>query len=302
MRRTAALIAALVCGSSLVSIQAHAAPASHTAGANAVVSLVDTGINPYHETFRDNTPRAYRYPGTYIPGYPKNATALHLTLDAPDYWTAVHADCERIWSKIQPGKLYWIPGTKIIGAITFEKPDKLNCADKKPAAEGHILDAQGHGTMTSSRATSVDYGACPECRTVMVQFPTSINLLSPGGSTAPAISAIKWAANNAGWIDAQSNSWGPLVPVWDPTGQVGLVGANPELVRAVEEVSKKHLAFWASGNGAAFRGGAVGHPTLLSPHLTPSAIIVGGDDSGYMSTWPGFPPDVVSDSCDSWAA
>jgi hypothetical protein len=135
-----------------------------------------------------------------------------------------------------------------------------------------------------------------------VQFPTSIPLVGPSSSTGPAVKAITWAASNNGWIDAQSNSWGPFVPAWDPSGQAGLLTANPELVRAVEEVSKKHLAFWASGNGALFRFGVAGHPTFLSPHLTPHAIIVGGEDSGYMNTWPGFPPHVVSDSCDSWGA
>jgi hypothetical protein len=46
----------------------------------------------------------------------------------------------------------------------------------------------------------------------------------------------------------------------------------------------------------------VGHPTLFAPHLGPSPIIVGGHDSGYVSTWPGFPAQLVGDSCDSWAA
>lgn len=116
------------------------------------------------------------------------------------------------------------------------------------------------------------------------------------------MAAIEWAADNSGWIDAQSNSWGPVVPAWEPTGAAGLFTANPTLVKAVEEVSSAHLAFWASGNGAAFRGGVVGHPTPLAAHFAPSAIIVGGHDSGYVNTWPGFPAHVVSDSCSSWAA
>jgi hypothetical protein len=90
--------------------------------------------------------------------------------------------------------------------------------------------------------------------------------------------------------------------VYDPTGAGGLLGANPKFIREVERVSAAQPAFWASGNGAAFRGGALGHPTFLTPHATPSAIMVGGHDSGYVQTWPGFPPHVVSDSCNSWAA
>lgn len=269
--------------------------------ADAVVAVIDTGINPYHKVFRDRSPRARKHPSTYLPGYPKKATPLRLSLQKKNYWAAVRKDCERVWSKVKPGKLYWFPGTKIVGAITFLEPGSINCAAPKP--EGAVLlDEDGHGTMTASRAASTDYGACRQCRVVSVQFPTSINILSPSGSTAPAVAAIEWAANNSKWIDAQSNSWGPFLPVWEPTGQAGLLTANPTLVKAVEDVSSKHLAFWASGNGALFRFGAVGHPTTLSPHFAPSAITVGGHDSGFVNTWPGFPAHVVSDSCDSWAA
>jgi hypothetical protein len=271
-------------------------------GANAVVAVVDTGINPYHETFRDDSPRAQRPPWTYIEGYPKNAIRLDLSLDAKDYWSAVKADCTRVWSKIKTGKLYWVPGTKIVGAVSFAPQTDIDCKAAEPSAGGRILDDGGHGTMTASRATSSHFGACQHCDVVAVQFPTSIPLGDLQSSTGAAVRAIKWAADNAGWIDAQSNSWGPFVPGWDPTGQAGLVTSNPELVRAVQEVSEKHLAFWASGNGAAFRGGVAGHPTLLSPHLTPDAVIVGGNDSGYFTAWTGFPPHLVADACNSWAA
>ncbi len=276
--------------------------ATRAAEPTAVVAIIDTGINPYHVVFRDDSARAYKHPSTYIPGYPKDAQALRLSFGEKKYWDAVKKDCERVWSKIELGKLYWFPGTKIVGGITFQDPGDIPCDAPEPRAGGRILDAGGHGTMTASRATSVEYGACKECLVVAVQFPTSLPLLAPSGTTQPAIDAIQWAASNADWIDAQSNSWGPFTPVWDPTGQAGLFAANPEIVRAVEEVSQKHLAFWASGNGALFRFGIVGHPTLLTPHLGPSAVIVGGHDSGYVTTWPGFPPHVVSDACASWAA
>lgn len=267
-----------------------------------VVALVDTGINPYHRVFRDDSPLAHKHPSTYIRGYPADAVALPLTFDAPDYTQAVRADCDAVWSKVEPGKLYWFPGTKIIGAISFSPRQSVNCATTRVPTGATILDYNGHGTMVASRAASTEYGSCKDCRVVATQFPTSIPLLNPGSSTGPAIDAITWAANNASWIDAQSNSWGPFVPGWDPTGQAGLLTANPALVRAVEEVSRKHLAFWASGNGAAFRLGLVGHPTAATAHFTPSAVMVGGHDSGYVNTWPGFSPHVVSDSCDSLAA
>jgi hypothetical protein len=262
----------------------------------AVVAIMDSGINPYHATFRDDSKLARRHPSTYIPNYPKDAIPLRLSLNESKYWEAVKKDCERVWSKVKTGRLYWFPGTKIIGAITFAPLEPINCHAPEPAAFGRILDSDGHGTMTASRAASNEYGACSECRVVAVQF--SLNALNK----QDAMDSIGWAAKNAAWIDAQSNSWGPLLPAWEPTGAGQLTTANPEVVRKVEEVSRAHLAFWASGNGAAFRFGAAGHPTLLSPHMTPSALIVGGHDSGYVAAWPGFPPHVVSDACSSWAA
>jgi hypothetical protein len=267
---------------------------------NAVVGLVDTGIDAYHAGFRDRSPRAYEHPSTYLPGYPKNAVALRLTLDTKDYWAAVRKDCAT-WAKVKPGTLYWIPGTRIVGAISFKPAAAVNCEADKPAGMP-ILDEAGHGTMTASRATGAGYGACRTCLVVSAQYVDAIPLVGSESSTKPAVDAIRFLAKNNTWIDAQSNSWGPFVPGWDPTGKAGLLTANPELVKAVEEVSKAHLAFWAAGNGAAFRFGIVGHPTLLTPHLGPSAIIVGGHDSGMVITWPGFAPHVVSDACNSWAA
>lgn len=265
-----------------------------------VVSVIDSGINPYHEEFRWDDEAAFEHPSTYLDGYPEDAIAVELSLDEPDYWTAVRKDCE-LWRSLENDQLYYFPGTRIIGGISFGVSDLIDCDEEEPPG-GRVLDDHGHGTMTASRAAAASYGACGDCLVVAIQNPLSVNFLDPGSSAQPAIDSIRWAADNATWIDAQSNSWGPLVSGWEPTGMSGLVTSNPELVRAVEETAQAHLGFWASGNGAAFRGGVLGHPTVLSPHLTPSAISVGGMDSGQVNTWPGFPPHVVSDSCDSWAA
>jgi hypothetical protein len=296
------LLAVTVALASLAGPALHAAasPSLPPPPSYAVVGLVDTGIDAYHAVFRDRSARAYKHPSTYLPGYPKNAVALKLTLDTKDYWAAVRKDC-KVWANVQPGTLYWIPGTRIVGAISFAPKTAVNCGAEQPAGMP-ILDEDGHGTMTASRATGAGYGACKTCLVVSAQYQGAIPILSPESTTKPAVDAIRFLAKNNTWIDAQSNSWGPFVPAWDPSGKAGLLTANPALVKAVEDVSKAHLAFWASGNGAAFRLGVVGHPTLLAPHLGPSAIIVGGHDSGYVATWPGFTPTVVSDACSSWAA
>lgn len=261
---------------------------SQSPSPDGVIAFVDTGINPYHETFRDDSPRAREHPSTYIPGYPGDAIALHLTF-GPDYWESVRADCERVWKNIDKGKLYWVPGTRIVGAISFGSGAELDCGASKPAAAGVILDAHGHGTMVASRAASREYGACAECLIVAVE--------------GLGIDSIEWAAENAHWIDAQSNSWGPgAATAWVPTNAAGRSTSNPQFVRAVEGTSRLHLSLWGAGNGAGFRLGVLGHPTTVTPHFTPSVVVVGGHDSGYVNTWPGFPAHVVADSCHAWGA
>ena len=272
-----AVLGALLVASSLSSPALAKAPIEPTA----VIAVIDTGINPYHRVFRDDSPLAYRHPSTYIPGFPKNAEALHLTLDEDNYRDAALKDCE-LWNNVVPGKLYWFPGTKIIGGITFDSPTSGICT---PSG---ILDVNGHGTMTASRAAATGYGACPECRIVAIQG------FEPG---------VRWAADNSSWIDVQTNSWGPFVPAWTPDGQgPSLIANSPGFVRMVEAAARKHLSFWATGNGAGTRLGLLGHPTLLDPRMTPSIVMVGGHDSGYINTWPDFPPHVLADSCNSWAA
>ncbi|HYP24793.1 MAG TPA: S8 family serine peptidase, partial [Actinomycetota bacterium] len=255
MRRTCA---------SIVAFAAMALPApalGAPARADAVVAVIDTGINPYHDTFADESPRGHRHPSTYIDGFPKDAQALRLTLDEPDFEKAFLADCKRVWAKVEPGRLYWFPGTKIVGAITFGPQSPAGCTSWRTTS-GRILDASGHGTMTASRAASNEYGACRSCRIVAIQ--TGYDYVSGGFA-----GAVGFAGDNAGWIDAQSNSWGPVAPVWDPTNATVIWAATTELIEAVERSARAHLSFWASGNGAATRGGAVGHPAVLQPPMTP---------------------------------
>lgn len=275
----------MMLGLSLV-VPAGAAAAPKADGPTATIAIIDTGINPYHVVFRDDSARARKHPSTYIPGFPKDAQALPISLNEKDFWTAVKKDCD-LWNKVKTGQLYWFPGTKIVGAISFDSLGAPYSCAPNDFPSGRILDDGGHGTMTASRAVGEGYGACPDCRVVAVQ----------GFSNE----SVAWAADNSSWIDVQSNSWGPILPLWSPVAP-GLLWSDPEFVRTVESAAKKHLSFWASGNGTMTRFGLVGHPTPLDPRMTPSIVMVGGHDSGYVNLWPDFPPHVVSDSCNSWAA
>src|SRR5687767_14099967 len=82
-----------------------------------VIALIDAGVNPYSPAFRDRSPLAYKHPSTYIPGYPKDAIALKITLDKP--FDEALAKDEALWAGVARGKLYWFPGTRIIGGISF---------------------------------------------------------------------------------------------------------------------------------------------------------------------------------------
>jgi hypothetical protein len=87
-----------------------------------VVAINDTGINPYHVEFSADTypdpdvlaltSNFTRHPSDYIPGYPADAKALPITR-GKGY---LPPEDKPLWEpdSIEAGKLYWIPGTKIV--------------------------------------------------------------------------------------------------------------------------------------------------------------------------------------------
>jgi hypothetical protein len=281
-----------------------------------VIAHIDTGINPYNRAFRDASARALQHPCTYLRGYPCSAPALPLHLDAPDMATALQLDAA-VWGdsdhegSIVPGQLYWIPGTRIVGAMRFTPlfGGGTNCPlvgippanilnDPTADCPDHpILDDHGHGTMTASRMAGSPHSLCPTCRIV------SIEGLTPD--------AVKWVADQ-GWIDVQTNSWVDLVPpvvnqalqpVWDlsPELRDAINGGNSTSVR-VKDAAARMPVFFASGNGAAYLAGFAPTPTYLLSTGVPGVILVGGDDNGKVTAWAGAPPHVVADAYGGWAA
>jgi hypothetical protein len=286
------VLCALVAG--VLSAPAVAAPPPVTG----VVAVVDTGINPYHSAFRDRSPLAQRYPGDYLPGFPRGVPALRLTLDAPDLTTALAKDCA-LWRTVQPGRLYWFPGTKVVGAISF-RPDGTGLCEGLDSTP--ILDTNGHGTMAASRAVGNGYGACPECRLVAVQAVRgAVAVRDLGLDGEAARQGVEWVAQQAAWVDAQSNSWSPPAP-HDPTGTSGILAGNPALTRTVEDAAQRQLVAFASGNGLGSQSLPPPRPTLGWSHATPSVLLVGGHDSGRVLEWPNQPVHLVGDACDNPAA
>jgi hypothetical protein len=249
-----------------------------------VVAHIDTGVNPYAPAFRDRSALARKHPSTYISGYPKDAQALRLTLDKP-YDDAVKADEDK-WKILKRGELYWIPGTKIVGAISFGgggtycppvSIPTVFALNDGTCSEHVILDDHGHGTMTGSRATGTPDSLAPDARLVTIE--------GLGGRS------VEWAAEQ-GWIDVQTNSWVSLVPPPIP-------GAISE---AFYEASKRMVTLAASGNGAAYLGGVAPTPTYVLSTAPRGVILVGGHDNGRATLWSGAPPHVVADAYMGMAA
>jgi subtilase family protein len=243
-----------------------------------VVALIDTGINPYSTAFRDGSRLAYKPPWTYMPGYPKNTPALRLSLGLP-YEKAVKKDAD-VWAQVKPNTLYWIPGTRIVGAISMGAGGVSCPTVGTPPANGYtnsgceehrILDDHGHGTMTASRAAGSPNSLAPRGRIVEIE--------------GLGAKSVEWAADQ-GWIDVQSNSWVSFVPPPVPNGTID----------AFRDASKKMLVLAASGNGAAFSQGVAPTPTQLLSTAPAGVVIVGGHDNGKMTLWSGAPPHVVADA------
>ncbi len=274
----------------------------------AVLGLIDTGINPYHEVFRDDSALAHVHPSVYIDGYPEDAQPLNLTLDADTYADALEAD-EDIWANVTEEQLYWIPGTRIDAAIahstsashceilglpheapaaslldtasdqvneTTGEADPFDCPDTQP-----ILDTHGHGTMTASRAAGDGTSLCPDCRIATIEGLSS--------------TSVDWATD-AGWIDVLSNSW--IDPVPAPANQAQDGSTSASVARAAQNM----VTLFASGNGAAYVAGGAPTPTYTLSTAPPGVILVGAHDNGHVATWSGSPPHVIADGFKSLAA
>jgi hypothetical protein len=250
-----------------------------TPGPMTVVAHIDSGVNPYNKNFKDRSRLAFKHPSTYIPGYPKDAKALRLTLNAP-YDKALARD-EDVWSSVARGQLYWIPGTKIIGAISFGAGG-TNCPSvtsvppvggfiQGSCKEHTILDDHGHGTMTASRSAGKVTSLAKGARLV------SIEGLGAG--------SVQWAAEQ-GWIDVQTNSWLSLVPPPIPS----------DVTDAFAYAADRMMTLAASGNGTAYITGIAPTPTYLLSTAPPGVVLVGGHDNGKSTLWAGAPPHVVADA------
>jgi hypothetical protein len=254
-----------------------------------VIAFVDSGINPYHQDFR--APEFAHHPSAYIEGYPANAESVDLSFDLADtegYDAARNADDATEWSGLRTRRLYWIPGTRIIGGYTTSGCAS-NCGSNPNHEERAIIDDGGHGSGVASVAAGRFFGSNPNALIVMVEGLGEANLT--------------WATSQP-WIDIVSNSWGNIANL-----PLGSVTSTRNATRRGQTVA------FAAGNGTTNTnsstvfppGGQVedpckckipdSNPSFTSPYGGPSWVLTVGAASpinGQAHWWHSVPVDVSS--------
>jgi hypothetical protein len=265
-------------------------PFAVEAGDATVVAVIDFTFAPYHWDFLgskmpqqlDSDPSndlpLNAPPDSWLPGFPdtheftsyerldlsleeKNGMAVVDTLDKKDAatWDAVKQ------STADELHYYWMPGTKVIGALDFGGT-KIHGP------------TSAHGTGTTSVSVGNIHGTCPECLLVFINV----------AAQPDAEAAIDWAMSQP-WIDAISNSYG--------FGTVGrervYAGSNTVLQKRASD--RGQTIFFSAGNGVenAF---LFPNSTLMSSQEGPDWIVtVGAVSPGAHASYTGAgkPADIA---------
>lgn len=189
-------------------------------GAIAVVAVIDTGINPYHEALAS--------------GGDVDVVAIgnHAGIDfveAPPlavrggFGERVSAD-KSFWDSVEQGTLYAFSRTRTMGIWFESDPD-----DSSP-----LLDLNGHGTSTASVVLAQD----PEAIVVAVQV--NPNYCTTEGEVdcllSPSVAAaMEWVADQP-WIDVVSISMGL------PGGLPDSSSVHPEVSRFLAAAERAHAS------------------------------------------------------------
>ncbi|HET7481266.1 MAG TPA: S8/S53 family peptidase [Actinomycetota bacterium] len=300
---TVALVAAL-CPIAPHAALATGSPSSARRGADdaTVVAVIDYTFAPYHwDYLASKMPQALNRdpsddlplsssPDKWLPGFPNpnkafaSYDALHLSLEeknANESVEALTAKDANEWNRVQTTTdqkphYYWIPDTKVIGAIDFAGNDIHGTPDD-------------HGQGTTSVSIGNLHGTCPECLLVFLNISVA----------ADAERAIDWAMQQP-WIDAISNSYG--FSVTPATRDRLYAGSDTELQKKASE--RGQTIFFSAGNGQenAF---LIPNTTLLSSQEGPDWIVtVGAVSPGAHAAYTGAgkPADIAGIGSDYPAA
>jgi hypothetical protein len=272
---------------------AAAAPPVRPGDDAVVIAVIDSGLAPYHHDFLASTmPQAktttkaddlplHTAPHTWLSGFPKpsafedyEALPLSLTSDPKAEMAALRDKDEDAWldvSRSTPDALSyrWIPGTKVIGAMSF--------GGSGTPIYGNGGPEHGHGT--SSVSVGNLHGTCPECLLVFLQ----------AGSGPEYEAALSWAMSQP-WIDAVSNSYGISTGILVRDRVYN--GSDVPLMRSATE--RGQTVFFSAGNGVT-NDFVTPNGTLLSSQEGPDWIVTVGatdpEDADYSGS--GKPADVA---------
>jgi len=262
-----------------------------------VVAVLDYGVMPYHWDFlaskmpQHNDKDATNdlplndAPHEWLPGFPdpKKEFASYNRLDLSLETKKADASVDSLksvdaakWAAVKHStpdamNYYYMPGTKVIGAMTF-------------SAGSHIVGVPNdHGVGTTSSAVGNLHGTCPECLLFFIEL----------GSIADSEKAIDWAMDQP-WIDAISNSYGFSAAYRDRLYS----GSNTEAQRKASE--RGQTVFFSAGNGndGAF---VVPNTTSFSSQegpdwiVTVGAITPGADNYYYRQGYAGDAAEKTAD-------
>ena len=253
-----------------------------------VIAVVDGSFQPQHWNFSgermpqhlDSDPAndlpLDQAPDTWLPGFTTEGLAsynpLPVTIDnakASRTVASMQTADAAAWNSVKQStasavNYYWIPGSKVIGAVHFgdAKFQGTNTA---------------HGAGTSSVAAGNIHGTCPECVVVLVTY---------GGDDQEA--ASNWVMQQP-WIDVVSNSFGFAYVERERIYS----GSDTALQRAATE--RGQSIFFSSGNGMS-NTFSVPNTTLFSSQEGPDWITTVGavSPSGGEYTGAGKPADIAS--------
>lgn len=258
-------------GAALVVVTATVTPAPASPVAKpgddvTVIAVIDDGITPYHWDYLASKMPASpdlpldRPPHEWLRGFPSpgefgDYESLDLTLEDKDpnaNIAALHSKDQKEWGSVEIStaervNYYWIPGTKIIGAVDF-------------GTNQIYAPANTHGTGASSVAVGNLHGSCPECLLVFID--------TGDFNQAQTEAALEWAESQP-WIDAISNSYGHSTVFTDNV----YTGSDTDAQRIATQ--RGQTVFFAAHNGHD-RSFFVPNNTLLSSQPGPDWIVTVG--------------------------
>jgi hypothetical protein len=261
-----------------------------------VVAVLDGGINPYHWDFLSakmpqhqdaiagNDLPLDRPASDWLPGFGgmKSLTRIDLELDAadPEAPFGDEKPLQKLKTSSPEGQhAYWMPGTKIIGAMLY--------ADDYEEPQDLWQGPDAHGVGTTSSLVGNLHGTCPECLLFFIDY---------GPSTESAEAAIQWAQSQP-WIDVISNSYGH-------GGTVPKIYAGSDIDKQRAAVERGQQIVFSGGNGVE-NAYVASNPTELSSQKGPDWILTvgaaapgednhyGADSEGGAYSGAGKPVDVA---------